>query len=531
VQSIISFVLAIIMLTTVGSSAQPTYSPADAIVTDVRITAAPENRGFDSPEAAVAAYFAALRDADLNRMLSTFMTEKYAENYDFEAYLNRTHYYSYLTKFPNANEFVASLNLKSYEKAVTESIVTQYLLLSAFESGQDFKQSQQALMDMPNLSSLKIIGFIPLEKLSELGKSLGVPDFTDRFYDERTQSVLDEMAKLGGADRAASCIAVFEINENTYLQCMDAYEYSGKWYIAQMGGQLGRSIEAAVKLTQNLQGLLPLFHVSIYTGIDNNGIMFVKNQALSLMSKIEFIETAPVSGVSAPIIYEGEGADSPADAVKAYLEGLHDADLNRMVSAFSIESSAENYYIGVPFVNEFVTSMKIASYKERITGEIFEQYLAMCSFEYGQRIEDQKVEGEAAASKLAAQVNEMLNAPKLSTINILGFIPLEEFSDFSPFLGGLEIPDTYFDAKAKMPDADKIAGCITAFEINGNLYLLCLDAIEINGKWYIAQLGGSLSSFMYLASGWRGLAPVSAMAADIESINVNKVREMISAME
>jgi hypothetical protein len=475
-------------------------------------------------------------------MISVNATERYVENYDLEAQIKRIRAFNTVMALPNANDFITSLNLNKSRKTTTESIASHYLTLCAFESGLDISQLQgitqvqdiEKLMDAPDLSELKVLGFIPQEKLSILGKLLGISNFSEQFYNEKVKSNLDKIAKTDGADRADSCVAVFQIGGNNYLQFFETYEYSGRWYISQFGGILGSNVTSAVRLFMNLQGLMPLFHVSIYTGINEADISLLNISALALMDSVESSPAAS-SAKNSPADYKSAGFVSPEAAVKAYLEGLRDSELDRMLSTFALELYESANSIA-PFSNELSTAINRESEKQAIVGEIYAQYITICSLESGLQLENQRIESDAEAGVIAANANALLNAPKLNTLNVLGFISPETLSDFSKVLGGLEISPTYFDKDtqnmfaevAKNAGVDKLAGSIAVFEINGSLYLHCSDVIEYDGKWFIGQLGGIISSFLNLNVGWMGLVPVSAMAeAGIEGVDVNAVRELM----
>ena len=207
------------------------------------------------------------------------------------------------------------------------------------------------------------------------------------------------------------------------------------------------------------------------------------------------------------------GFDSPEGAARAYLEGLRDVDFQAMASAFAGDS------------------------KEAIFDSILRQYLALYAFESGQYVSQDppKTSSEKAASDFIAQYGSKAGAPRLSELSVLGFIPLEGFSDYSPVLGGLDIIDTYFGEeaqslfarRAKEHGFDSAKGCVAVFEIGVEVYLLCLDAYEKDGKWLIGQLGGDLASFMYLSSGWMGLAPLSAAGYDA-GVDVGALRGLLA---
>jgi hypothetical protein len=306
-----------------------------------------------------------------------------------------------------------------------------------------------------------------------------------------------------------------------------------------------------LRLEANLYGLLPLFPVSLYTSVDDESLLALKNSILENIDSAAAMEAAPDLPNNPLAKYEGPGFSSPDDAAKSYLEGLRRTDLSGMVGAFAVESIVGNADFNailnryrvypsppiiIPNTNGFTTSLNVESYKAGVVEAIAAQYQVLCSLESGQGFpENQKIEDADAASELAANIKQILDAPKPGTIEVLGFIPPDELSGLSSFLGGLEIDDSYFDKgiqdmltqHAAMYGVDNVSGCIAVFEVNADLYLLCLDAVEYSGKWYISELGGRLASFMFISPSWRGLVPLSVMGVDT-GVDAAKIRELVS---
>ena len=72
---------------------------------------------------------------------------------------------------------------------------------------------------------------------------------------------------------------------------------------------------------------------------------------------------------------EGEGADTPEDAVKIYLDGLAANDIDQMLSAFAVESYTENYSLAkeVEQLSAYTPAMKnlppVSDFSRRINNE------------------------------------------------------------------------------------------------------------------------------------------------------------------
>ena len=522
--------------------------------------------GFNSPEDAVIAYLEALRDADLSRIMNTFAI---TDTNNYETFFKDADELSFDNIAVGINKFCISVGMEKLKGEIAAVIINQYNTLCSFESGRDIMLSIQMLRDekettkllaqlnavanSPKLNKLKVLGFVPPENLPQLAQILGITNFNERYFTEITEDGLDEVARKAGANGMASCIAVFEIDRNPYIQCFETYQYGDRWYIAQHTGSFGRVITNALQLEQDTNGLLPLFWVDMYTGVDNNMVKTLRDEVFAAMKRVDNpTAKTTVSSVNTPVVYEGAGYDSPASAAKVYLQGLRDENVGKMLSAFAIESRTRNfdfekYYnnlsvydpsLGFPNANNFVISMNIERYKLEVISSMLSQYTALCLLQFEQSSpEALAIYSEADAEAKVSQALELLNLPKLSTLNVLGYIPLEKLADFSSFLGGVELPDSYFadsardlfNQRANALGADDLVGCITVFELDGYTYLLCLDAIDYSGKWYINQLGGSLASFMMIPYSFGGLLPLSEIS-DIGG-DLGELRELIDVID
>jgi len=216
-----------------------------------------EGAGFDSPEAAAMGYLEGLRDADFKRMMSAFAIESYVENYNFEALLNmrRAYMYALEIKLPNTNEFVKAMNLENRRGSVADKLLRQYLFLCVPELDQSQPQKMgdetevssfvaqlNKGLNAPKLQTLEVLGFIPPE------------DLAAPYASEQNKQNLAQLAEVCGADQQVSLVAVFELNEDKYMLCLDIVDYDGKWYISQPGGNIG----ALMGIASLAMGMMPL---------------------------------------------------------------------------------------------------------------------------------------------------------------------------------------------------------------------------------------------------------------------------------
>lgn len=216
-----------------------------------------ELKGYDTPEKAVTEYLNGLKKMDLEQMINTFVIDTYVDKYDFEDSINRMEIYTGLSeiKFPNATTLARDLNAESRRANISSSILRQYVKLSSpdfsFYESQILKTKEeqkkftdeftQKLQEVKT-DSIKILGFIPPEKLSE------------EYGTDTNMERMKRLTKICGADEMASRAAVFELGGKAYFMCVDTANYGGKWYLAELGGNLGILLGAELYSG----GLIPL---------------------------------------------------------------------------------------------------------------------------------------------------------------------------------------------------------------------------------------------------------------------------------
>jgi len=228
------FILILLALLTIGGI-MPAFSAEFSLKT--------EGEGFDSPEGAIMVYLEGLRDLDLSRMMSAFAVESYVENFNFEAQLNRIRAYSFTSeiKLPNANKFVTALNIESRKASVNNMILCHYIILCEPEFNHtqvsalkeeanvtDFAAKLNTSLNALKFQTLKITGFVPPASIP--GANYSEP---------RNLEVMARNAGVRGADNLESRIAVFSLDGKEYAFCLDVINYGGKWYISQLGGNIG----------------------------------------------------------------------------------------------------------------------------------------------------------------------------------------------------------------------------------------------------------------------------------------------------
>ena len=213
------------------------------------------------------------------------------------------------------------------------------------------------------------------------------------------------------------------------------------------------------------------------------------------------------------IIFSESGFDSPEGAVVAYLEGLRDSNLDRMLNAFGVEAYVRNFDFRadlewarfyspanvpmMPNANDFVTNLNIESYRASVIDAIITQYIHISFPE----LEMTRLEDDASIDDFVNQMNSRLDMPEIGTLEILGFLPLEELSELIPH----ERDQSRMDRQARILGADQVDGRIVVFEIDGRIYVLFAELVDYGGRWYIRGFGGYDAMRMGLAAYFQGL--------------------------
>ena len=198
-----------------------------------------ETGGFDSSQMAVRRYLEYLAANEQDKMIGTFAVESYVDHFDFRTRLESSGAYIFMQQefnFPTVTDFTRDLNIENRKNDIRWNLLEQYTALGVFSEidTADLVQTENldvsfALSELPkrlNFSSIKILGYISPEKLSE---SYGSSDF---------QEIKLSRMKAYGADDIESIAAAFELNGARYIICIDTVKYKDRWYIRELGGEL-----------------------------------------------------------------------------------------------------------------------------------------------------------------------------------------------------------------------------------------------------------------------------------------------------
>lgn len=217
-----------------------------------------EGEGYDSPKEAALAYVEALKEGDVEKMISTFAVESYVANMDLEGWIEKAGGYSSTLQpgFWSIDDYTESVNILRRKNQLVNGIYYQYMMLSElgfedeaftypisvqrmeageYEEFDSVEEFYDALMDpdwMEKLSEMEIGDVLTAEDLED---ELGENFFSEhnKAYNERTFEILN-------ADDYAMLAVEIELDGEEYYQCLNMICYDGKWYNCFFSGTIGQ---------------------------------------------------------------------------------------------------------------------------------------------------------------------------------------------------------------------------------------------------------------------------------------------------
>ena len=210
--------------------------------------------------------------------------------------------------------------------------------------------------------------------------------------------------------------------------------------------------------------------------------------------------------VTAPIRYEGEGFDSPEDAVTCYLEGLKNLNFEQMLGAFAWETQMEHYsfdaYYGrirayspaamprMPSVNGFMFSANVnalRSYQVRMIYASIENYI----------LGDEAPQGKMIQLKEQEDIDAFLHKFENGKLDNLAGMANIRFLTPDDITGGkfsYEVNQQGFAKQSAYYGADEVVNIVGAADIGDETLYCCPTAARYGDKWYLVSVGSYVSS-------------------------------------
>lgn len=203
-----------------------------------------EGKGFDTPEEALIAYAEALKEGDVNKILSTFAIETHLANYDLEEQIDRVRAYStgneYL--FSDLDPYTHEANLIRRQYLIARNLDFMYLNYALGEkyTGQvitisgsgDYTSASKLLRELEQDDWMEILADM------EIGDILDYRDFDIEkdLWKNTEKKVLRPKEEVLGCDELACLGLEITLDGDDYCLLMEIACYDGKWYNCNLGG-------------------------------------------------------------------------------------------------------------------------------------------------------------------------------------------------------------------------------------------------------------------------------------------------------
>ena len=212
--------------------------PFDCVPVSVGGGKKTEGKGYESPEAAMEAYAAALAKHDVTGMLSTFAVETLAEKYDFAMLLKQREVYaSAMQVYCPDNPYGRDLSVEAVRGNISSSLFQQYKNLVGYENNielngvmQAFNSSREAksFADCFNDSELfQSVELVRIVEPDEVFRAFGADNLLER---ETNQKNIQMNTEIYGAEAMNEGCLELMIDGEKYWVFLRQVQYDGKWY-------------------------------------------------------------------------------------------------------------------------------------------------------------------------------------------------------------------------------------------------------------------------------------------------------------
>ena len=221
---------------------------------------------------------------------------------------------------------------------------------------------------------------------------------------------------------------------------------------------------------------------------------------------------------------EGDGFDSPEEAVTVYLDGLAHHDIKEMMSAFAVETYAENYdlerylermqayiptYNYIPTISDFSLELNIEQRRSDVIKLIRSHYLVLTYSDV--------VLGEDAHSAIPMEDSDSAEEfmDSLFVSDDTGYLDEIEFD--GTFIDPVSLNEQYASENnrnnmansAKIYNADELVSTACRFSTEKGEFLLCLDEVRYGKRWYLNAESSNIAILLGLDSLLYGMCPLT----------------------
>ena len=226
---------------------------------------------------------------------------------------------------------------------------------------------------------------------------------------------------------------------------------------------------------------------------------------------------------------EGDGFDTPEEALTAYIEAFKKMDMNGMVSVYAMESFLENLdlealvekqqvysfrtrYNYIPQENPYASALNLEKRRSWITDLVQQQYVTLSGSglytEYPGMMIQVKDFGDV--QNLLDTIFPEKEQGFLENLNLMQFIDpgiLSE-NDLSE-----SFREKNIEENCSMYGAEDYQCVAASLQLDGKNWLITFDTIKYGGRWYLAEPGGIIGMQMGITAE-SGVSEVTGLNLD-----------------
>lgn len=235
---------------------------------------------------------------------------------------------------------------------------------------------------------------------------------------------------------------------------------------------------------------------------------------LLLASIIVLSMSACGSSTPSPSKYEGDGFNTPEEAVTRYLEGLKEMDYDKMLSAFAWESQISHFSVDaylkrlksvqmsyiprMPSNNDFLFSANVNAIRAKQTKYIYdsiEAYLRGYSYNYAKTYSFDK---EYEVDEYLALFNKE-KIEKLTGMSNIRFLTPDSITE-NKFSERKELIEKIYEPYC----ADEVDCIVALADVGDEILLFCPTVMRYGDKWYITSVDSAVDDILGLYNPYFG---------------------------
>ena len=477
-----------------------------------------EGEGAASPEEAAAILIAGLQNQNLKQIESAYAVETFSRNLNFEENIYRMQMWNADNPyccFPEDAEIGYELNVGCRLKKILTQIRYLYMWMSVSE--ENIREREWHGSESIEEYEKQIFG----DKDNDINI-----EFDGTFYDGK--EILENLvemdeerwtkakARYGAShpENIKSVAALLYINGQEYMLFMDTVQHGDKWYVEDVGG----IASSFISMDATKEGLISLKDLDI---------------SVEELQKTEYL----AGQTKEKEFYEGNGAESPEEAAKNFIEGLRHHDLKKMESAYAIETFCKNLdfetyitpyggweAIDMYFPNEVNIGYEqnIVYRKEKVLQEIEYVYMSLIVNDESMDIFE-LYDGSESLEEFEARVFPGKN--RAVKVNFEGIFldpegVLEQYANYDP-----EQYKALQKSRYGCNQPEDIETVMVLVAVDGQNYLMGMDMLQYNEKWYVGSIMGS--SGMHVI----GLRERESLLIPLEDLDIDLSRVKMYSVE